>query len=360
MLGGCRAHAARPRSFPHRYATCVSVLSDDDANANYSGSGDEDAWEESFLAYHSCKNAKSGGYFSSHFWNGDMCRRVRHVVRMDDYFQATRGCVRAYCERCDDACAYEGECDMACAEDCASYYNVTEGTMSYYGCAGPYTATDGLEYYYGPICSSSGGVTRGYFLDEDCEGSVGLSDDVEFYTEPWAFDMFKFVNATCTGCTLGDVCETLYDSSFHCSDRSATAVATGESASWQHMEQSMRTGGGASEDGERSENPEDGNNKEDEEKMEYTNQLCFVTSTGKRIEEYEAHRANRPMTAFQIYAVFIGVVAGLVLLTVGPIWLGLMCLKYHERHTSMLSGKEGLFPSTSTDSEQLEMVSALR
>ena len=93
------------------------------------------------------------------------CHRVSHVVRMDDYFQSTREYVEDYCGRCVDAYdKREGYCDLRCLSNCESYYDATDYS-DYYGCAGPYKATDDSVYYFRPVCSASGGVSRGYFLD---------------------------------------------------------------------------------------------------------------------------------------------------------------------------------------------------
>ena len=82
---------------------------------------------QSFLHYHSCKNDNDDGSYFRHFWGAVACHRVSHVVRMDDYFQSTRGCVEDYCGGCMDACdGGEGYCDSRCLSNCESYYNATE------------------------------------------------------------------------------------------------------------------------------------------------------------------------------------------------------------------------------------------
>ena len=60
-------------------------------------------------------------------------------------------CVKDYCSECMDAYGSgEGYCDSRCLINCESYYDATEYS-DYYGCAGPYNATDDGEYYFGPV-----------------------------------------------------------------------------------------------------------------------------------------------------------------------------------------------------------------
>ena len=69
------------------------------------------------------------------------------------------------------------------------------------------------------------GVSRGYILGFDASQSQG----------PSSLDVFKSVDSVCTSCAAGhgDVCENVYNSSFHCPDQYMTTVAMEESTSWR-------------------------------------------------------------------------------------------------------------------------------
>ena len=86
---------------------------------------------------------------------------VSHLVRMDDYFRATRVCVQVHCKECEDACEYAGKCDSDCLQSCEGYYNATyDASGEYAGCAGPYDASDGGAYWLGPACATASAPWR--------------------------------------------------------------------------------------------------------------------------------------------------------------------------------------------------------
>jgi hypothetical protein len=146
----------------------------------------------------------------------------------------------------------------------------------------------------------------------------------------------------------------MYESSFHCSDRSARAVAVGKSASWNHrVEDEAGAGevdGEAGAEGE----AEHGGEGDNRQKKELANELCWMSSTGKQIEQYQAHRASArsQMSTFQVYAFFVLVCVGMAVITVGSVGLAFMWYTYHVRHASTTLSRESLCSSVSIDSYQ--------
>ena len=118
---------------------------------------------------------------------------------------------------------------------------------------------DNGGYYFGPVCSASGGVSRGYFLDFDESQLQG----------PSSSDVLKFVNSVCTSCAAGhgDVYENVYNSSFHCPDRYMTAVTMEESTSWRASQQNQQEHSGDREDAGAA-----------AKQMELADEVCYKTS----------------------------------------------------------------------------------
>eukprot|EP00579_Thalassiosira_antarctica_P002153 CAMPEP_0201870392 /NCGR_PEP_ID=MMETSP0902-20130614/3493_1 /ASSEMBLY_ACC=CAM_ASM_000551 /TAXON_ID=420261 /ORGANISM="Thalassiosira antarctica, Strain CCMP982" /LENGTH=420 /DNA_ID=CAMNT_0048395985 /DNA_START=88 /DNA_END=1350 /DNA_ORIENTATION=- len=313
-----------------QFTTCTSIT--DEVNKNYTNDGYSFS-HQSFLHYHSCKDT-NGGYFSRHFWGAFMCHRVSHVVRMDDYFQSTKGCVQDYCDECTAACDNDGSCSSTCLEQCEGYYDLTEGSMDYYGCAGPYNATDGSAYYFGPVCSISGGVTKSYFLDEECEISADSSDAIQFNVTPPSLNMYKFVDSICSSCAGGDVCENLYDSSFHCSDRTMKAMAVGQSTSLQPSQSSQEGG----------------------DRWEFADEVCYKTSTDSQKEHYQVRSVSthtrQTETALQQRLANVLIAFGIAVMTLGSVAFMFIWYKYHVRHSSSLCADS--LCSDSTDAESLD------
>mmetsp|Transcript_26236 Transcript_26236/g.54795 ORF Transcript_26236/g.54795 Transcript_26236/m.54795 type:complete len:502 (-) Transcript_26236:1058-2563(-) len=316
-----------------QFTTCTSV--EGSANKNYHSTTRGYRYaHHTYLHYHSCKNNtnQNQGYFFRHFWGSEMCHRVSHVIRLDDFFQSTKACVSDYCVACNASCTYDGQCSDTCLDRCDSYYELTEGTMDYYGCAGPYNATDGYEYYFGPVCSQSGGVTKSYFLDENCEISAFSVETIQFDDDPpSSLDVFKFVDSICTSCTVDDVCENVYDSSFHCSDRTMNAVAIGEGTSWQPDEHSEDEGGGIDE----------------RQWMEFADQACYKTSTYNQKQQYQSHTGSEQM--FHQDVINALMVVGITIMTVGLILFLAMSWKYHVRHSSTFGAETLCVASDDTD-----------
>ncbi|KAL9178745.1 hypothetical protein ACHAXT_003876 [Thalassiosira profunda] len=295
--------------FQLQFTTCTLVKGDDEQyyQSSVDGSGYP---RQSYLHFHSCRKTKikSGGGYFSHFWTSSACRSVSHVIRMDDYFRATENCIQDFCYECTGACATEDDCDEKCLEQCENYYNITGGYDEYYGCSGPYDATDGNAYYYGPICSSKGGVTTAYFLDESCEVRAETSD-IEFNNTVPLFNAFQFMNSTCNTCSEGDTCANLYDFSYHCSDMTNAAVAVGEEIDGQSDE-------------------------------EHANEKCYETSTAKWRSEYRA-QSKGEKEARQQYVLNALLIIGIVVMLAGMVWFVVISHTYYVRHSATF-GEESL------------------
>ena len=198
------------------------------------------------------------------------------------------------------------------------------------------------------MCSASGGVGRGYFLDEDCQISAFSVENIAFDESqgPSSLDVFKFVDSVCTSCAAGhgDVCENLYNSSFHCSDRYMTAVAVGESTSWRASQQSQQDHSGDGEDAD--------DDDYDARQMEFADEVCYKTSTYNQKKQYQVHSASsaRGDDSLQERVLELLMVVGIAIMSVGLTIFLFLSYKYHARHSVTFGSESLCSASIDTDS----------
>lgn len=285
-----------------------------------------------------------------YFWeqhSDEVCKvETEHTISIPDYFYATQSCVDAYCTECYNQC--DGERNLqgeeendaqnnnggqqnqgydwssssmncnSCKTGCSSYATLAgmmggnNNNRQYYSpyCTQVYDQS-GTDYYYGPTCTSNGGVAMGFFFDNQCELNVkkDVTIDESVSTIGASFDLFSFVHGICHDCATG-ACESVYESAYHCSAENGTYVAEGGSIINEYE-------GGYNQ------------NSKDEEDLEAAEELCVKTHKLKDIVFYHNHssRVKAEKKAWEV----VGFVA-LGLLLLGVAAFGFVSYTYYVRH----------------------------
>ena len=272
---------------------------------------------------------------------------TEHTLSVPDYFYATQGCVDGYCSECYNQCGGrmlkedDEEHDDAmnggwqqqrqgydwsstsmncnsCKTGCASYATLAGNLGGNYDNYYPPYCTQvfdqsGTDYYYGPKCTENGGVQMGFFFDNKCELNVKKDVQIDESTSSLSssFDVFSFVHGICHDCATG-VCESVYESSYHCTAENGTYVAEGGSIMNEYE-------GGY------------GNNKDsnDGEELEAAEELCVKTHKLKDIVYYHNH-SSRVKAEKKVWEVVGFVALGIVLL--GMAGFGFVSYTYYVRH----------------------------
>ena len=274
---------------------------------------------------------------------------TEHTLSIPDYFYATQSCVDSYCTECYSQCSgrkmqeddndnnaqynngqqqqqgYDwSSSDMncnSCQNGCSSYATLAGMNGNYNGNQYSPSCTQvidqtGTNYYYGPQCTSKGGVAMGFFFDDECELSVkkDVTIDESVSTISSSFDVFSFVHGICHDCVTG-ACEAVYESSYHCSADNGTYVAEGGSIINEY-------------EGGYNQNSGDSGDSGDED-MGAAGELCEKTHKLKDIVFYHNHssRVKAEKNALEI----IGLVA-LGLLLLGVAAFGFISYTYYVRH----------------------------
>lgn len=273
-----------------RFSTCTNAsISNDDDNYDDNDDADGDS-HQSYLHYHTCLSA--GGGYVTQFW-----------------------------DECTTACTEEDYCNGVCLQRCQAYYNVTLGTMDYNGCVGPISIRkDGNSgsYYYGPMCSSNGGVTMSFFTDDSCTTAAEVDDEHSY------FKTFDFVDSVCSTCSMEGVCESIYDAAVHCYEDTLSAVAVGESTSLQPGED---------------ENSEDGD--DDDGQMEFANQICYDTATDKQRKNQHSAGSTDSTNPTLLWLKSLGkhVLNGIMAIAaVGLVWFAFISIANFVRFSSNVGG----------------------
>jgi hypothetical protein len=206
----------------------------------------------------------------------------------------------------------------SCKTGCDSYATLAglAGNGNYNNFYPPYCTQvfdqSGVDYYYGPMCTENGNVAMGFYFDNKCELSVkkDVTIDESGSSISSSFDVFSFVHGICHDCATG-VCESVYESAYHCTADNGTYVAEGGSIMSEYQ-------GGYNQ-----------NSKDGGEDMEAAEELCVKTHKLKDIVYYHNHssRVKAEKKAFEV----VGFVAlGLVLF--GLVGFGFISYTYYVRH----------------------------
>ncbi|KAL3776843.1 hypothetical protein ACHAWO_004248 [Cyclotella atomus] len=294
-----------------------------------------------FLTFKTCYHGSN--WKKLYFWeqhSDEVCKvETEHTISIPDYFYATQKCVDSYCTECYNKCgerrlqedegndananqAYDfNSASMncnSCKSGCTSYATLAGilgdnySNNQYYS---PYCTQvidqSGVDYYYGPVCSSNGGVSMGFFFDNQCELNVkkDIAIDETSSTVSSSFDLFSFVHGICHDCATG-ICEDVYESAYHCTADNGTYVAEGGSIINEYE-------GGYNQ------------NSKDEQDLEAGEELCVKTHKLKDILFYHNHssRVKAEKKAWEV----VGFVA-LGLLVFGVAAFGFISYTYYVRH----------------------------
>ncbi|EJK63079.1 hypothetical protein THAOC_16287 [Thalassiosira oceanica] len=206
------------------YSNCVRVKipqeQDDDAvegNVNFYN-GRYHAQYQIFATFHVC--GTGNGYDQT----CSACDYdVEYTADVGTFLEAGLGYYEDYCGACQNACGRRRleDADAAvdcnsCSNACASYSaggNDGNDESMYVGCQEGF-AEDGVQYYYGPQCSESGGIVVGVFYDDECT--------IKTKHDPPQYGYYKFGALTegCLDCSASEdaaeTCNGMYGDSFHC------------------------------------------------------------------------------------------------------------------------------------------------
>lgn len=323
------------------FTACTKINTGQRHNDYQSSAHSYAYYVKQFFTFKTCYHGND--WKKLYFWEqgGDeMCKmQTEHTLSIKDYFHATADCVNGFCSACYKQCeggrrlgdeeedmnandndggAYDWsqismKCNV-CETGCSSYAtlvanyggNDNNNVQSPY-CTRVFDQT-GTDYYYGPRCSDSGGVSMGFFFDNQCELNVKKDISVDESANSAlssSFDLFSFVHGICHDCATG-VCESVYDAAYHCSNDNGTYVAEGS-----YIVQEYEGGYG------------------NDEAMESGEELCSKTHKLKDIVYYHNH-SSRIKTEKRI-AETVGFVL-LGLLVAGFAAFGFISYTYYVRH----------------------------
>ena len=165
---------------------------------------------------------------------------AEYALEASDYLETTLEYWKNYCTTCQNVCGGRRlsstkvsfmeqrmlednnnvDCDT-CSNECKTYSkdggdNGNNDESAYTDCQAAYQV-DGMQLYYGPMCSDSGEIVIGVFYDEECSIKTKYdSPSLNYYK-------FSTVQSNCLSCSNGGGdnnqdgdCSSLYGNAFHC------------------------------------------------------------------------------------------------------------------------------------------------
>ncbi|KAL3791238.1 hypothetical protein HJC23_000855 [Cyclotella cryptica] len=284
-----------------------------------------------YFTFKTCYHGQS--WKKLYFWEqgaDEVCKlNAEHTLSVEDYFYATSECVDNYCSACYNQCGGNGrglgeenggEQGYDWSSNGMNCYYCTKNCRSYATLHGNYGGNNdgkyysphctkvfdqsGTDYYYGPVCTEQGGVGMGFFFDNKCELNVKkeITIDESSSSVSSSFDVFQFVHEICHDCAT-DVCESVYNSAYHCSARNGTYITEGADILQEYEGY--------------------------EEDMEAAEELCLKTHKAKQII-YNHNHSTRASAVKREWEAVGFVALGLVL--VGVVAFGFISYTYYVRH----------------------------
>jgi len=177
-----------------QYSSCVRVklpneYEDDRTEGNEKFyNGRYHAQYQRYATFHLCQN------------DGTKCTcdtSVEYTTDMNEFLQNSLDYFDNYCT----------------GDDCTNYYSDDKDESAYLECTAGYQDQDGTQYYYAPQCDdNSNGIVIGVFYDDECTiKTKNSAPDLKYYK-------FQTIQETCVSCAQTDLCNDLYQGSYHCLD----------------------------------------------------------------------------------------------------------------------------------------------
>ena len=221
-------------SYSLSYSSCIRVKipeeNDDDTVEGYANfyNGKYHARYAMYVTFHVCDNTN----YNKNTQCGTCDYTAEYALEASDYLETTLEYWENYCNACQNVCGGRRlssatsftdrelednnvDCNT-CSNECKTYNkdgdNGNNDESAYMDCQAAYQE-DGMQLYYGPMCSDSGEIVIGVFYDEDCSIKTKYdSPSLNYYK-------FSTVQSNCLSCSNngnnGD-CSDLYGNSFHC------------------------------------------------------------------------------------------------------------------------------------------------
>jgi hypothetical protein len=227
-------------SYSLSYSSCIRVKipeeNDDDTVEGYANfyNGKYHARYAMYVTFHVCDTSN----YNKNTQCGTCDYNAEYALEASEYLETTMEYWQNYCNECQNACGgrrlsspnfmmgreledNNGVNCNTCSNECNTYNKGGDNNndeSAYTECQAAYQE-DGMQLYYGPMCSDSGEIVIGVFYDEDC--SIKTKYDAP------ALNYYKFstVQSNCLSCASnggnnnngeGGSCTNLYGNAFHC------------------------------------------------------------------------------------------------------------------------------------------------